>query len=422
MGAQASLDEIVQVTTPEFWMSYPHDTYTRLRTEQPVFWSERDEVWVLSRYDDVRSVSRQPDVFANGYGIMANAALIRADEGDAHRPMARAEARRRSEMQYADSEYIAIADRPRHTYLRKLVADRFTPAAVARLDRRLQALSDEVVARIEPDAEVDFIAAAAAPVPMLVLAELFGVPADVIDDFRRWADSFIDLADASVNGDPAVMARCLRDFDDFNSYFTAQLEAAQRAPRGDLLSAMAQQDPEDFPLVEQLAMVRILLVAGDITTRSALSDAAVLLSENPSQLRLLVDHPELIPNAVDEVLRMASPVTHMCRTALQTTTIGGKTINEGDFLVLAYQAANRDEAVWEHSQTFDVRREPLQSHVAFGFATHYCLGAHLARREIRAMLTALLSRFPSFEITGALERSHAVMTPAIKTMPVVFHD
>jgi cytochrome P450 len=421
MTAGAPLDEIVQVTTPEFWMSYPHATYTRLRTEEPVFWSERDEVWVLSRYDDIRAVSRQSDVFSNGYGIMANAALIRADNGDS-RLMARAEARRQTEMQYADSEYIAIADRPRHTYLRKLVADRFSAAAVADLDRRLQELSEQVVARIEPDVEVDFIDAAAAPLPMLVLADLFGVPAERIDDFRRWADSFIDLADASLNTDPTVIARCLQDCEEFNSYFTARLEAARRQPGSDLLSTMAQQDPADFPLHEQLAMVRILLVAGDITTRSALADAALLLSEHPAQLQLLVDHPDLIPNAVDEVVRMSSPVTHMCRTALRTTTIGAETINPGDFLVLAYQAANRDEAVWENSQNFDVRREPLRAHVAFGFATHYCLGAHLARREIRAMLAALVSRFSSVEVTGELERCRAFMTPAIKTMPVVLRE
>ena len=172
---------------------------------------------------------------------------------------------------------------------------------------------------------------------------------------------------------------------------------------------------------DQLSMATVLLIAGNETTRGLISGAGKLMGEHPDQRQILVDQPELIAPAVEEFLRYVSPVTHMCRTALDDVEVRGQQIKKGDYLCLLYPAANRDEDVWERAETLDVTRKPDPAHVAFGFAEHFCLGSNLARREARIVITELLRRFPSFDIVGDVERVRQHMVPGIKKMSVVFH-
>ena len=170
----------------------------------------------------------------------------------------------------------------------------------------------------------------------------------------------------------------------------------------------------------QLSMTFVLLVAGNETTRGLLANAAKLLFDHPDQRRVLAEDPTLLPGAVEEFLRFQSPVTHMCRTALADTELRGRKIARGDYLVMLYPAANHDEDIWDRSEELDVTRPPDPGHLAFGFAEHFCLGASLARREIRLVLGELLQRYPNYELVAEPERVPAHMTPGIKTMPVVF--
>ena len=172
---------------------------------------------------------------------------------------------------------------------------------------------------------------------------------------------------------------------------------------------------------DQLSMATVLLIAGNETTRGLISGAGKLMARATRPAADPRRQPELIAPAVEEFLRYVSPVTHMCRTALDDVEIRGQQIEKGDYLCLLYPAANRDEDVWERADELDVTRKPDPAHLAFGFAEHFCLGANLARREARIVITELLARFPNFEIVGDVERDRQHMVPGIKKMSVVFH-
>ena len=182
----------------------------------------------------------------------------------------------------------------------------------------------------------------------------------------------------------------------------------------------AEWEGRRLTMSELLMMTTTLLIAGNETTRGLLSGAGQLLAAHPDQRALLHDDPALIAPAVEEFLRMVSPVTHMCRTAMEDTEVHGTPIPKGSFLCLLYPAANRDEEIWDRSGELDVTRTPDPSHLAFGFAEHFCLGASLARREARIVLTHLLARFREWEIVGDVSRAQNHMTPGITRMPVVF--
>jgi cytochrome P450 len=290
------------------------------------------------------------------------------------------------------------------------------------LEQHVAELAVAQVDRIEPGVEMDFIDTVAAPVPMRVIAEMLGVSTDLLDDFRRWSDAFIELNDQNETRDEAETNQYFASIIEFNDYFTKELQDRVAAPRDDLLTALAHADDGGKPLSieSQLSMTFVLLVAGNETTRGLLANAAKLLFEHPDQRRLLADDPSLLPNAVEEFLRYQSPVTHMCRTALADTELRGQKIARGDYLIMLYPAANHDEEIWERADELDVTRTPDPGHLAFGFAEHFCLGASLARREIRLVLGELLERYPNYELLGEPERVRAHMTPGIKRMPVVF--
>jgi len=419
----ATLDDQVRLMDSDWFMSYPHDVYTRLRTEAPVYWSERHGMWVLTKYDDVRWVSRTPELFANRYHVYVTAAQVE-DDGQPVQddPLTRrAELRRIEALGPMHTDNLVMADGERHHFLRKIASFAFTPKAINRLEAQVQEITTGLFDEIPEDEEVDFVDTVASPVPMIMIALMLGVPLDHLDDFRRWSDAFIEHADETTHAEPGyedTIAQLIA----FRDYFTEQLRERETNPRDDLLTELVQAEWQGEPLglEEQLSMAQVLLIAGNETTRGLIAGAGLEMSEHPDQRRILVDSPDLVPNAVEEFLRYVTPVTHMCRTAMDDVEIRGRQIAKGDYLMLLYPAANRDEDIWERPQELDVTRTPDPSHVAFGFAEHFCLGASLARREARIVLSELLRRFPNYEITGGITRVRQHMTPGIKTMPVVF--
>ena len=418
------LDEQVQLMEAEFFMSYPHDVYARLRNEAPVYYSERDSIWAVSKYDDVRTISKTPELFANGYHIFVTAAKTE-DDGvrDDGCPMPRrAELRRLEARGPTDSDSVVMADGERHDFLRKIASYAFTPRAVAQLEQQVQELAVELFDEIEPETEVDFVNTIAAPLPMIMIAQMLGVPKADRERFRVWSDSFIELMDEGEHASPELMNR-VGLVEEFREYFRAALTERAANPQDDLLSDLAQArwEGELLSMEDQLSMATVLLIAGNETTRGLISGAGKLMGEHPDQRQILVDQPELIAPAVEEFLRYVSPVTHMCRTALDDVEVRGRQIKKGDYLCLLYPAANRDEDVWERAEALDVTRKPDPAHVAFGFAEHFCLGSNLARREARIVITELLRRFPTLDIVGDVERVRQHMVPGIKKMSVVFH-
>ena len=423
--ATAALDAEVRLMDSSFFMSYPHDVYTRMRREQPVYWSERDGVWALTKYDDIRYASKRPELFANEYHVYVTAAR-HADDGDPHvgtSPSRRAELRRVDGRGPLDSDNLVMADGDRHRFLRRIASYAFTPRAIGQLERSVVQYANECFDEIPVDVEVDFVDAVAAPVPMAMIAVMLGVPTELLADFRRWSDAFIEMADETTHGDPDFQQR-VAEVLEFREYFREQLLNRKGNPRDDLLTALAHAEWEGAPLPieDQLSMAQVLLIAGNETTRGLIAGAGLELYRHPDQRQILIDQSELLPAAVEELLRYVTPVTHMCRTAMCDTEIRGTKIRAGDYVCLLYPSGNRDEDIWERADDLDVTRPPDPTHVAFGFAEHFCLGAQLARREARIVLGELLRRFPNYEIVGDTTRVRQHMTPGIKKMPAVFHD
>ena len=405
-------------------MSYPHDVYARLRKEAPVFHSERDNIWAITKYEDVRYISRTPTLFANGNHVYSTAASIKGEDDTAVLITPDADARRASILDPDGNDMLVMADGPRHTFLRKIASYAFTPRAIARLEDEVIRLTKASFADIEADTEVDFIDTVAAPVPIMMIARMLGVADEHLGAFRRWSDAFCELGDDALTaeGDSELFLNRVNQTTEFNEFFLEQFAQRRRHPQDDLLTAMVDAESEGRKLTdsELSMMTMILLIAGNETTRGLLSGTGVLLAEHADQREILRADHELIPSAIEEFLRLVTPVTHMCRTALDDVEIRGVQVPKGAYLCLLYPAANRDEDIWEDPDRLDVRR-PVDSHVAFGFGEHFCLGANLARREARIVTTELLSQFSSWEVVAPVTRAQSHMTPGITKMPVVFH-
>jgi cytochrome P450 len=420
---RAVLDDEVRLMESAFFMSYPHDVYARMRCEQPVYWSERDAIWALTKYDDIRFASKTPQLFANEYHVYVTAARIE-DDGDPHvgsSPSRRAELRRVDGRGPLDSDNLVMADGDRHRFLRRIAGYAFSPRAIAQLVDAVVVYAQACFDVIPVDAEVDFVDMVAAPVPMAMIAVMLGVPTELLPDFRRWSDAFIEMADETTHGDPDFDQR-IAEVIEFREYFREQLLDRNDNPRDDLLTALARAEWKGAPLSieDQLSMAQVLLIAGNETTRGLIAGAGLELYRHPDQKQILIDQPELLASAVEELLRYVTPVTHMCRTAMEDTEIRGTRIRAGDYLCLLYPSGNRDEEIWDRADELDVTRAPDPAHVAFGFAEHFCLGAQLARREARIVLGELLRRFPNYEIVGDTTRVRQHMTPGIKTRPAIF--
>ena len=423
----ADLDDQVRLMESEWFMSYPHDVYTRLRHEAPVYWSLRDQVWAISKYEDIRWISKQPELFSNRYHIYVAGGIVEDDgqeiRDDTGMPR-QAELRRVAGMGPLYVDNLVMADGARHRFLRKIASHAFTPKAINEIESEVQRIAVELFDAIPVDVEVDFVDTVAAPLPMIMIALMLGVPLTDLATFRRWSDSFIEMSEDKLpqSYDEDDMNSKIADIIEFREYFTEQLEDRVANPRDDLLTLLTQAEWEGKPLEleEQLSMAQILLIAGNETTRGLLAGAGKALAEHPDQRAILAESPELMPGAVEEFLRYVTPVTHMCRTALADVELRGQTIKRGDFMCLLYASANRDEDAWERGDQLDVRRDADPPQIAFGFAEHFCLGASLARREARIVLTELLARFPNYELVGDTTRVRQHMTPGIKTMPVIF--
>jgi len=362
---------------PAFWAGDVEAALARLRAETPVYWYEPGKFWALTRHADVLAVSKDPASFCSSQGVLM--------------------ADRDRTVVAADS--ILYVDPPAHARYRKLVSAGFTARRVAALEEQVRRLARAVLEAIDPTDEVDLVDAVAAPLPLLVIADLLGVPASDRDQFRIWSDAVMEAA-SQITDENALLALELMD------YFTKALADRARTPRDDLLSVLvnAEVDGDRLTLGEQIGFCMSLLVAGNETTRSAISGGLVALAEHPDQRSRLADDAALLPTAVEEVLRWVTPIAAMARTATADTVIGDEKVSAGDYVVMVYLSANRDEAVFgPDAAAFDIARTS-NAHLTFGIGEHFCLGASLARLETRVLLEELLARWPSYDITDPGQR------------------
>ena len=368
-----------------------YEALARLRREEPVR-AYAPSSWTVACYDDVRTVSRETEVFCSGRGVLLNDPL-------------------RHGVKIQGS--ILHMDPPEHVPWRALVSRRFTPKAVSSLEDRIRTVARAVLAEVPEGTEIDFVDAVAAPFPVLVIAELLGIERGDRDQFRRWSDAAIESPDQPEEN--------LTDLAALFQFLIRHVELRRNQPADDIASAVVHADVAGEPVTtrEAVGYLLALLVAGNETTRHLVSGSTQALAEQPEQRALLARDPARIANAVEECLRWVTPIQAFGRTATRATRLHGRPIAEGDFVVMLYASANRDEAAFGPSAgRFDVTRPVDAQHLAFGFGEHLCLGAALARLEGRVFLEELLARFPDYVLTEEPELSRSTLVRGATRMPV----
>ncbi len=406
--------EIPSLLEPEtFEHGVPHELFKRLRDETPVYWNpgrapreravgivepEQRGFWVVTRHADVARVSKDSELFSSERGTAINADM------------------RPQDLQMFQQQMIHM-DAPRHIALRTTINDFFKPKTIRKLDGRVRDLTREILDEVAGRGECDFVTAIAAELPLLVLAELLGVPREERRALFDWTNRLMGLDDPEY-GDPYDAQAALMEL----FQYSAQLaNARKKDPRDDLMSVLvgARIDGRELDYMEINMMFFLMVIAGNETTRNALSGGARALCDFPAQRARLIEDPSLIKTAVEEIVRWHSPVMQFRRTATRDTEIAGQAIAEDDKVVIFYGSANRDERAFERADEFDVGRSP-NPHLGFGVGNHFCLGANLARSEMSIMLEEILERIPDFELDGPVEQMRSNFIHGIKRMPIRF--
>jgi len=396
--------EDVDLFDPDAYaQAVPHDTFALLRREAPVYRQLRTGLppfWAVTRYHDIVKVSRDWATFSSE----RRGALLREPPEEA-----------------LETQRLMMLnmDPPRHAKLRGLVNKGFTPRMISRLTPPIRRICSQIVDTVSERGQCDFVTEVAAELPLQVIAELLGIPESDQHQIFEWSNTMIGSDDPEWQRSPEEATSAAMAM-----YTYANELALQRrdSPRDDLVSVLmrAEVDGEQLTEMEFDVFFLLLAVAGNETTRNLISGGMLALIEHPDQRRRLQDDVSLLDTGVEEMLRWITPVMQFQRTAQHDTEIGGQRIAEGDRVAVYYVSANRDEAVFEQPDRFDVGRSPNE-HLGFGGGgPHFCLGANLARLEIRVMFEELLRRLPDIELNGPPRRLRSNFINGLKEMPVRF--
>lgn len=360
---------VVYDMTSESLLANPYPTYERLRRIDPVHKARLIDAWVLSRYEDVQAVLLDHHRFSSG----------------------------QSGPDYKRDASMLDLDPPDHTRLRSLVSKAFTPRSIAALGPRIQRIVDKLLDDVADSNRFDLIAALAFPLPVIVIAEMLGVPPRDLERFKEWSNDIVLSLEPALSDEKRQ--RFLRSEQELHQYFESIIAQRRLAPRDDLISALlaAEEEGDRLSRQELLATLELLLVAGNETTRNMIGNGMLALLRNPRQLQRLQDEPQLLDSAINELLRYDSPVQLDGRTLLEDVEIGGKKMRAGQQVVAAIGAANHDPAAFSEPDKLDIGRKQ-KSHISFGRGIHFCLGAPLAMLEGRTALATLLQRFSSIRL------------------------
>ena len=357
--------------TSSAFVEDPYRTYEELRRKDPVHRMRLVEAWALTRYEDVQDVLIDHKRFTN------------------------------AERNYDYMQYRTFLDLdpPDHTRLRGLVSKAFTPRAVRELGPRIEGLVDELLDAVAGKDRIDLISDFAFPLPVIVIAEMLGVPAEDRARFREWSDDIALSVNPLLNSEQ--IERVQQATEELFDYFEGIIEQRRQAPQNDMISALlaAEEEGDRLTHEELLSTLMLLLVAGNETTRNLIGNGMLALLKSPAQLQRLRDHPELLDSAINELLRYDSPVQIDSRNAIDDVEIGGKRIAAGQRILAIVGAANRDPKVFPNPDELDIGRDEV-SHLSFGRGIHYCLGSPLAILEGRIAFTSLLERFSSIRLVS----------------------
>jgi cytochrome P450 len=376
------------VHDPEFWRNGPDEELGAFRRGCPVARHPAADFWAVAGHDEIVQISKDPATYSSAKGVLI---------GDRQRSVAPADS-------------ILYVDPPRHVTQRRVVNRAFTVRKVAQLAPVIEQIVTEIFDAIDPTVPVNAVDVLSAPVPILVIAHMLGVPAEDLPVFRTWSDA-IAIA-ATDPTDPRSMVAI-----DFFQYFNDKLDARIAEPADDLLSAVVANS--ELTRAEQLGFCMSLLVAGNETTRHLISGGMAALADHPDQRAKLIADESLIPTAVEEMLRWVTPIVAMARTTTCPAEVGGEYVDNDSYLVMLYAAANRDEKVFgADAGEFDVTRSP-NPHLAFGIGEHFCLGAQLARLEGRIVFTELLRRWPAYQVLGGRQMGASTLLREFVKLPTL---
>ena len=399
------LDEIDLTDGRNFVAGVPHHWFRQLRDEAPVYWhpeavAPRGGYWAVTRYDDCVHVNRDWEQFSSA----RRGSLFHEMDDD----------------QLAQQQLMMVnMDPTMHTRYRRLVNKGFTPKMVRDLEQTIVGYADGIIDSVCERGTADFVEEISAELPLLVIAELLGVPQEDRRMVFDWSNQMIGADDPEYqvpDAEPGAAAMAV--------YSYAEELAAQRrlAPRQDLVSVLldAEVEGEKLDQLELDLFFLLLIVAGNETTRNLMSGAMTAFFDHPDQWQLLRQDRSLLASAVEEMLRYVTPVMHFRRTATQDLVLHDHPIKEGDKIVFWHVSANRDERAFDDPDTFDIRRSP-NNHIAFGGGgPHFCLGANLARMEIMVMFDRLLDRMPDLRLDGEVQRLQSNFINGTKHIPIAF--
>ena len=384
---------------------YAHEAWKRLRREAPVSrWDGGDYkgFWAIVKYADVVQVSKQPKRFLNGPRLAVFPEGLPPEE------------------QGRLTRHLLNMDPPEHGRFRRVASGWFTPRAIERRRPGIEELCRELLDDLAGKSEADFVADFAAPLTLSVLADMLGVPREDWRLMFDWTNQIAGSADPEFQAEGAdARTTVSKARESLFRYFLELAETRRAEPRDDMLSVLthAEVDGAAIPTLELLSYCLLLVVAGNETTRNAASGGLLALIENPAELEKLRREPGLVNAAVEEIVRWTCPVIQFCRTPVEDVEIRGQKIRAGESLCLLYPSACRDEEVFEAADEFRVDRDP-NPHIGFGIGEHFCLGANLARLELRVIVRQLVERVEEIELAGAFERVRSSFLGGVKRMPI----
>ncbi len=388
------VDLPIGLTDGTFYGGDPFPAFAWMRAEAPAYFDDAAGVWGITRYSDIKEISKDPETFSNAGGIRPDSDAL---------PM------------------MIDTDAPEHVRRRRLVSEGFTPRRIRESEEGIRMICDAIIDRVCERGAADFVRDIAAPLPMIVIGNLLGVAAEDRDALLRWSD---DMVKALGSPDPTAMERAAAAAMEYAEYIMAVVEQRRRDNQtNDLIGTLVHAEIEGDRLDDSSLIYEtlLILIGGDETTRHVISGGMYELLTHPDQYALLARERERLPLAVEEMLRWVSPIKNMARTATRDVELHGETIAKGQKLLLLYPSANRDESVFAEPERFDVTRTP-NDHMAFGFGSHFCLGNRLARMELQVMFDRLFDRLPDLALADDVEppKRNANFVSGYEQMPVTF--
>ncbi|MGQ0280443.1 cytochrome P450 [Sphingopyxis sp. Q841] len=398
----------IDLRDPDLYVGgMPYAELGALRAAGSVHWNPESDgagFWAVLGFDDIVTVSRQADLFSS------------AHENGGHRIFNENEVGLTGAGESAIGIPFISRDPPTHTQYRKFVMPALSPARLEGIEARIAERVERLFAEVPLGETVNILPLLTVPLPLLTLAELLDVPAEMWHDLHRWTDAFVGEDDPDFRQSPEAMAAVMGEFIAFAS---ALFEERRANPGSDIASLLANTEIHGapIPLGDFIGNLILALVGGNETTRNSINHSLIAFANNPDQWDAIRADPGLLPNAVKEMVRYASPVIHMRRTATRDTELGGQQVRKGDKVVVFYPSGNRDPSIFPDPDVFDVTR-PIRQHLAFGAGTHVCVGSRLAEMQLRLAFTEMARHVRRIEIMGEPSRVRSNFINGFKRLDV----